>query len=141
MLYIINRQNMTNLKFSDKKVKGQVQGHIRSQNHIFGNNFGCNEDINMKPMAFCSSKKDWLNDLAHGTFWHNYTSFLMFWSFQKCLIKGPFIDEQIGFGFMFLSSLQPKLLPKMWFDLYGDLDLNLWPCCLKMIDLSYCVKY
>ena len=49
---------MTNLKFSDKKVKGQVQGHIRSQNHIFGNSFGCNEDRNMKPTPFCSSKKD-----------------------------------------------------------------------------------
>ena len=57
MLYIINRQNMTNLKFSDKKVKGQGQGHSRSQNHIFGNNFGCTEDRHMKPMPFCSPKK------------------------------------------------------------------------------------
>ena len=31
------------------------------------------------------------------------------------LVKGPLVDEQNGVDFMFLSSLQPKLLPKMWF--------------------------
>ena len=52
MVYITNRQNMTNLKFS---LKGQ--GHSRGQNLIFGNNFDCKEDRNMKPTPFCSSIK------------------------------------------------------------------------------------
>ena len=43
---------MTNTTFSDYKVKGQGQGHRRGQNHIFGNNFACNEDRNMKLTLF-----------------------------------------------------------------------------------------
>ena len=57
MFIISTRQKMTNLSFSDIKVKGQGQGHRKGQNHIFGNNFGCNEDRNMKSTPFCSSTK------------------------------------------------------------------------------------
>ena len=49
---------MTNPSFSDIKVKGQGQGHQKGQNHIFGTDFGCNEDRNMKSTPFCSSTKD-----------------------------------------------------------------------------------
>ena len=64
MLVISTGQKMTNPTFSDNKVKGQGQGHCRGQNHIFGNNFACNEDRNMKLTPFCSSTQG-LSDVCH----------------------------------------------------------------------------
>ena len=42
----------------------------------------------------------------------------------------PWLDEHFGVGFMSLSQPEPKFWPKMWYNLFGDLGLDLWPYVL-----------